>query len=127
MALSRPLLYHGREDHSVGTDIIDVDMLKIKYPHLEPIALKKYRYADVEMILGQGVFHSNHPLQYFDSDSKTSPVASPLPLGLVLSGPLPSTSGFLSTCFKAVTCDKEFDTAVADQLRSWYDIESYGP
>ena len=112
--------------NSVGTDIIDVDMLKTMYPHPEPIALKKYSYADVEMILGQDVFHSIRPLEYFDSDRKQTPVAVRLPLGWVLSGPLPSTSGFYSTCFEAVTCDNEFDTALADQLRNWYNIESYG-
>ena len=64
--------------------------------------------------------------QYFDFDSKNSPVASLLLLGWIFSGSLPSTSGFLSTCFKADNCDKELDTALADQLRSWYDIESYG-
>ena len=115
-----------REDLSVGTDFIDVDFLKTKYPHLEPIALKKYSYADVEMILGQDVFHSIRPLEYFDSDRKNTPVAVRLPLGWVLSGPLPSTSGFYSTCFKAVTCDKQLDTELVDQLRSWYDMESYG-
>ena len=115
-----------REDLSVGTDIIDVDMLKTMYPHLKPIALKKHSYADVEMILGQDVFHSIRPLEYFDSDRKKTPVAVRLPLGWVLSGPLPSTSGFYLTCFKAVTCDNDFDTALADQLRNWYDTESYG-
>ena len=44
-----------REDLSVGSDFIDVVMLKTMYPHLEPIALKRYSYADVEMILGQDV------------------------------------------------------------------------
>ena len=115
-----------REDLSVETDITDVDMLKTMYPHLEPIALKKYSYTDVEMILGQDVFHSIRPLEYFDSDRKNTPVAVRLPLGWVLSGPLPSTSGFYSTCFKAVTCDIKFETALADQLRNWYDIESQG-
>ena len=115
-----------REDLKVGTDTIDVELLKTKYPHLQPISLKKYSYADVEMILGQDVFHSIRPLEYFDSDRKNAPVAVRLPLGWVLSGPLPSSSGLYSTCFKAVACNKELDSELADQLRSWYDIESYG-
>ena len=80
-----------REDLKVGTDTIDVELLKTKYPHLQPISLKKYSYADVEMILGQDVFHSIRPLEYFDSDRKNAPVAVRLPLGWVLSGPLPSS------------------------------------
>ena len=97
-----------REELSVGTDFIDVEMLKITYPHLEPIVLKKYSYTDVEMILGQDVFHSIRSLKYFDSDRKITPVAVRLPLGWVLSGPLPSTSEFYSTCSKAVTCGFAF-------------------
>ena len=115
-----------REDLKVGTDTIEVELLKTKYPHLQPISLKRYSYADVEMILGQDVFHSIRPLEYFDSDRKNAPVAVRLPLGWVLSGPLPSSSGLYSTCFKAVACNKELDSELADQLRSWYDIESYG-
>ena len=50
-------------DH--GNDVIDIDQLKQQSPHLEPVALNKYRYGDVEMILGQDVFHSIRPLEYF--------------------------------------------------------------
>ena len=59
-----------RKTLHVGNDVIDVDSLKTIYPHLEPIALKTYSYADVEMILGQDVFHSIRPLEYFESDPK---------------------------------------------------------
>ena len=93
---------------------------------MQPISLKKYSYADVEMILGQDVFHLIRPLEYFDSDRKNAPVAVRLPLGWVLSGPLTSCSGLYATCFKAVASNKELDSELADQLRSWYDIESYG-
>ena len=54
-----------RDDLKVGTDITDVDKLKTDYPHLEPIAISKYSYADVEIILGQDMFHSIRPLEYF--------------------------------------------------------------
>ena len=78
------------------------------------------------MILGQDVFQFIRPLEYFDSDRKNTPVAVRLSLGWVLSGPLLSTSGLFSTCFKAVTTHKDTDSELAEQLRSWYDIESYG-
>ena len=110
---------------NVGTDVIDVDALKNSYPHLDPIALRRYSYADVEMILGQDVFHSIRPLAYFESDRQNTPIAVRLPLGWVLSGPLPSASGLFSTCFKAVT-NSEQDSVLVEQIRSWYDIESYG-
>ena len=113
-----------RKTLHVGNDVIDVDRLKQQYPHLEPVALSKYSYGDVEMILGQDVFHSIRPLEYFESDRKNTPIAVRLPLGWVLSGPLPSTSGLVSTCFKAVT-QSEADSKLADQLRSWYEMESF--
>ena len=114
-----------RNDLKIGNDFIDVDNLKAKYPHLEPISLSKYSYADVEMILGQDVFHAIRPLEYFESDRANTPIAVRLPLGWVLSGPLPSATGLFSTCFKAVA-SSENDSVLAEQLRSWYDMESYG-
>ena len=75
------------------------------------------------MILGQDVYHHTRPLEYLECDSKYSPVAVRLPIGWVISGPLPSSSGFVSTCFKAVIRQ---ETDLVEQLKSWYDMESYG-
>ena len=106
-----------RKNLNVGTDVIDVDALKIRYPHLDPIPLAEYRYEDVGMILGQDVFHRIRPLEYLDTDRKDTPTAVRLPLGWVLSGPLPVTSGFVSTCFKAVSRGEE-DIKLVDRHRS---------
>ena len=76
------------------------------------------------MILGQEVFHSIRPLECFEPDRKHTPIAVRLPLGSVLSGPLASILGPLSTCFRAVT-QSESDSKLADQLRSWYEKESF--
>ena len=76
------------------------------------------------MILGQDLFNFIRPLEYLDADRKNTPVAVRLPLGWVLSGQLPMTSGFVSTCLKAVACNQEFDTNLANQPRSWNDMES---
>ena len=76
------------------------------------------------MILGQDMFHCIHPLEYFETDGKNTPISVRLPLGWVSSYPLPWTSGLISTCFKAVT-QRETDSKLADQIRCWYDIESY--
>ena len=120
-----PVTPYVRDDLIVGNDVIDVDHLKKTYPHLEPIPLSKYSYSNVEMILGQDVFHCIRPLEYFEADRPNTPIAVRLPLGWVLSGPLPSTTGLFSTCFKAVS-SSENDSILADQLRSWYDMESFG-
>ena len=47
-----------RKNINVGSEVIDVDHLKAQCPHLEPVALSKYSYGDVEVILRQDVFHS---------------------------------------------------------------------
>ena len=111
------------DDLQVGTDVIDVESQKTMY---QPIPLKKFSYAQVDMILGQEVFSFIRPLEYFDSEHKNRPVAVRLSLGWVLSGPVPSTSGLLSTCFKAVTSNKDSDLELTEQLHSWYGIESNG-
>ena len=109
-----------REELIVGTKAIDVESLEVLYPHLEPIPLKRYSYADVEMILGQDVFHCVRPLAFYETDRKNTPTAVRLPLGRVMRGPLPSTLGLILTCFKAVT-QRETDSKLADQIRRWYD------
>ena len=58
-----------RKNLHVGIDVID-DQLKQQYPHLEPVALRKYSYGDVGMILVQDVFHSIRTLEYFDTTEK---------------------------------------------------------
>ena len=69
-----------RDQLTTGKDVIDVDDLKTRYPHLEPIALSKYSYTDVKMSLGQDVFHAIHPLEYFESDPP--PGCRPVIVGL---------------------------------------------
>ena len=75
------------------------------------------------MILGQDVYHATRPLEYFSADEKRSPVAVRLPIGWVLSCPLPSSSRLTSTCVKVNT---EHDKELASQVKSYYDIESFG-
>ena len=75
------------------------------------------------MILGHDVNHAIRPLEYFAADEKCSPFAVRLPIGWVLCSPLPSSSGLVSTCFEA---NMEQDFELASQLKSWYDMESYG-
>ena len=78
----------ARKHFSVGNDFIDVDGLKQQYLHLEPIPLKGYSYPNVEMILGQDIFHVIRPLEYFGNDRKGTATAVLFPLGWVLGGPL---------------------------------------
>ena len=104
-----------KEDLHVGSDVIDVACLQDKYPHLQPLEPQRYSYAEVEKIIGQDAFHAIRPLEYFVTDSKNAPVAVRLPLGWVLSGPLPSSSSLSSTCFRA----NVENVLLADQVKRW--------
>ena len=74
------------------------------------------------MILGQDIFHAIKPLEYFQGRNQNTPVAVRMPIGWVLSGPLPSSIGVRATIFK---CNLE-DVALAVQVKKWYELESYG-
>ena len=112
-----------KESLKVGSDIINVQALQETYPHLAVLDPVTYSYKDIEMILGQDVCQAIRPLEYFSADEKSSPVAVRLPIGWVLSGPLPSSSCLTSLCFKV---NIEYDNELASQVKSWYDIESFG-
>ena len=112
-----------KENLNVGADVINVKALQETYPHLAVLDTVTYCYGSIEMILGQDVYNSIRPLEYFAADENCSPFAVRLPIGWVLSGPLPSSSSLVSTCFKA---NMEQDFELASLVKSWYDMESYG-
>ena len=70
----RPYL---RETLNVGSDIIDVKSKQETYPHLAVLDPVKYSYGNIEMILGQDVYHAIRPLEYFAADEKCPPFACP--------------------------------------------------
>ena len=96
-----------KDELQVGFDTVNIPALQSKYPYLAPIKPIVYSYADVDLIIGQDSFHAIRPEEYFKSeaDPNTSPVAVHLPIGWVLSGSMPTYTGFLSTCFKCNTDD----------------------
>ena len=104
------------ETLNVGSDIIDVKSMQETYPHLAFLDPVKYNYGNIGMILGQDVYHAIRPLEYFAADEECSPFAVRLPVGWVLSGPLPPSSSLVSTCFKA---NVEQDYELACQVKSW--------
>ena len=55
-----------------------------------------YSCKDIEMILGQGVYHFIHPLAYF-SDEKSSKIVVSLLIDWMLGGQLPSSASLTST------------------------------
>ena len=89
-----------KDSSSVGSETLDLPILQDRFPHLQPIKPIVYNYSDVEMILGQDVFHAIKPLVYFQGGNQNVPVAVRMPIGWVLSGPLPSPIGVRATTFK---------------------------
>ena len=113
----------AKKSLNVGSDIINVQALQETYPHLAVLYPVTCSYKDIELILGQDVYHAILPLEYFSADEKLSPLAVRLPIVWVLSGPLTSSSNLTSTCFKV---NLEHDNELASQVKSWCKIESFG-
>ena len=114
---------YAKENLNVGADVINIKALQETYPQLAVLDPVTYCYGNIEMMLGQDVYHALRPLEYFAADEKSSLFAVRLPIGWFLSGPLPSSSGLVSTCFKA---KMEQDFELASQVKSWYHMKSYG-
>ena len=89
------------------------------HPYLAPIKPIVYSYAGVHLIIDQDSFHAILLEEYFESDTdpNTLPVAVCFPIGCVLSGPMPTFTGSLSTCFTSNT----YDTKLAGQIKCWYE------
>ena len=61
-----------KENLNVGSDIINVQALQETYPHLAVLDPVIYSYKDIEMTLGQDVYHAIRPLEYFSADENRS-------------------------------------------------------
>ena len=87
-----------KEDLNVGADVINNKALLETYPHLAVLDPVTYFYGNIDMILGQDVYHAIRPLEYFAADEKCSHFPVRLPIGWALSDPLSSCSGLVLTC-----------------------------
>ena len=110
-----------RETLNVGSDIINVKSMQETYPHLAVLDPVKYSYGNIEMILGQDVYHAIR--RVLCSRRKVLTVRCSLAHRLGFKRPTSSISSLVSTFFKA---NVEQDYELACQVKSWYDMESYG-
>ena len=104
----------------IGLDSISIPDLQDKYPQLAPIKPIHYKYEEVEIIFGQNFYHAIRPVEYLLGEDSISPCAVRLPIGWVLSGPLPPSCKSNSSCSKCVVKDM----SLADQIKTWYQLES---
>ena len=111
------------KDHiRIGSDSINIPELQEKYPQLAPIKPIHYKYEEVEMIIGQDFYNAIRPVEYLLGEDSISPCAVRFSIGWVLSGPLLSSFNSNSSWFKCVV----EDMSLADQIKTWYELESYG-
>ena len=106
----------------IGPDVINVSELQVKYPQLAPLKTTAYNYKEIEIVIGQDFYHAIRPLEHVFGDELDSPCAVRLPIGWVISGPSPDRSSLNSSSFNCVTDD----TSLTDQIKTWYELESYG-
>ena len=111
------------KDHTrIGSDSISIPELQEKYPQLAPIKPRHYKYEHVEIIIGQDFYHVIRPVEYLPGELSISPCAELLPIGWVLSGPLPPSYKSNLSCFKYIV----EDMSLADQIKTWFELESNG-
>ena len=69
-----------RETLNLGSDILDVKSMQETYPHLAVLDPVRYSYGNIELILGQDVYHAIRSLECFAADEKCLPFAVRLPI-----------------------------------------------
>ena len=70
--------------------IVELQELKDRYPHLRNLPNQSYNLNDVQVILGQDCCDIHHPVEFKKSKNKAAPWAVKLKIGWALSGPLPA-------------------------------------
>ena len=70
-----------KDDLGVGSDEIDLEALKRKFPHLSVVLCYRISYSDVEWISGQDIYEAIRPIEYVKPTGKNVPMAVLLPIG----------------------------------------------
>ena len=115
---------------TLGDEIIDLSELKKSLPHLSVVKADELHYRKIAVVLGQDVFSAICPEAYQKSE-KHFPWAVKLPIGWVISGPLPNCQR-LSTIV-SVNCNDTSSVCgfcsaedLSQQVSQWWSIESFG-
>ena len=106
----------------IGSELINIAELQNEYSQLAPNKPTQYTYEDVEVIIGQDYYHAVRPIEFILGDDKNSLCSVRLPIGWAISGPLPPSVVSTSSCFKCVV----EDSSLTDQIKSQYELKSYG-
>ena len=104
-----------------GTKIYNYQELKLAYPHLSVLSEETLKLKEVKIILGQNCYHKHRPVEY-ENCTNGEPWAVKTKLGWTLCGPLPQQTAVQMTA-SCVTASE--DDVLAEQIKTWWDIESY--
>ena len=121
---SRPLTtvqFYVHEKLKLGDQIVELQELKDRYPHLRNLPDQSYNLNDVQVILGQDCYDIHHHFEFKKSEDKAAPWAVKPKVGWALSGPLPAKQA----ATLATTATSNADDKLANQLSMWWDVESY--
>ena len=116
------LCAYVKDNIRIRSELINIADLQNKYPQLAPIKPTQYTSEDVEVFIGQDYYHAVRPIDFILGDDKKSLCSVRLPIGWVISGPLLTSVHSTSSCLKCVV----EDSSLTDQIKSWYELESYG-
>ena len=108
---------------NIDVDVILTKALQETYAHLAVLDPVTYCYGNIEVILGQDVYHDIRPIKCFAADKKCSPFDVRFSIDWVLSGTLSSSSGLASICFKA-NVEQNFE--LGSHVKSCHDMEFIG-
>ena len=70
--------------------------LQNKYSQLAPIKPVQYNYEDIEIVIGKDYYHADRPIEFLLGEDSNSSYSVHLPIGWVVSGPLPQSAGLTS-------------------------------
>ena len=113
--------FYVHEKLKLGDQIVELQELKDRYPHLRNFQNQSYILNNVQVILGRDCYDIHHPFEFKKSEDKAAPWAVKSKIGWALSGPLPAKqAATLATTATSIADDK-----LANQLSKWWDIESY--
>ena len=107
---SRPLTkvqFHVHEKLKFSDQIVELQELKDRYPHLWNLPNQSYNLNEDQVILGQGCYDIDHPFEFKKSEDKTAPWTVKSNVGRALSGPLPAKqAATLATTATSIADDK---------------------
>ena len=72
---SRTLTFYVHEKLKLGDQIVELQELKYRYPHLRNLPNQSYNLNDVQVILGQDRYDIHHPFEFKKSEDKAEPWA----------------------------------------------------